>query len=272
MFAKVVAGIDASSPSLRILGCIEGLRGLGTREVLLVHVPRPAAPDDGRRPTTVSLERRLEALRGAVERMGVVASIEIAPGFPAAGLARVARQRSASLILLGADSSGVRDLLLGSVSVQVLHRSELPVLVAGAAPDPASRARAAPSADLGAHVLYATDFSPAAERALECVEQLARAGARRVTLVRVHYPPRRKRLEHLARRLLLAGAGDTCVETPAGVPEHEITRIAIQRGVSLVVLGTRGRGAASAFLGSVSHAVARASRAPVLLVPPDHSA
>ncbi len=275
MFAKVVAGVDASSPSEGLLACIGGLRGLGTREVLLVHALGIRPLDEENRALATQVERRLAALRGATERMGLLASAEIAPGIPAAELARIARERSATLIVLGAESSRARDLLLGSVTVQVLHRSDLPVLVPGAPPEPTGRvASDAAHADLRTHVLYATDMSPTAERALGFVEQLVRDGAKRVTLVRVQRaPPKRRRLENLGRRLLLLGADDVRVETPAGVPEHEIVRLAAERGVTLVVMGTSGRGSAStAYLGSVSHGVARESRSPVLLVPRDRSA
>lgn len=274
MFSKIVAGVDASSPSEGMLASIGGLRGLGTRDVVLVHALGIRPLETESRAPAPPVERRLAALRGAIERMGLVASTEIAPGIPALELARIARERSASLIVLGAESSRARDLLLGSVTVQVLHRSDLPVLVPGA---PGDRARSAGAdearADLRTHVLFATDFSPTAERALGFVQQLVRDGARRLTLVRVQRPPpKRRRLENLARRMLFLGADDVRVETPGGVPEHEIVRLVSELGVTLVVIGTSGRGSASTvYLGSVSHGVARESRAPVLLVPPDRS-
>ncbi len=274
MFAKVVAGVDASSPSEGMLACIGGLRGLGTREVVLVHALGIRPLDQEDRTIATPVERRLAALRGAIERTGLRASTEIAPGIPAPELARIARERSATLIVLGAESSHARDLLLGSVTVQVLHRSDLPVLVPGARPDRAGRAGVdAEPPDLRTHVLYATDFTPTAERALGFVLQLVRDGARRVTLVRVQRPPpKRRRLENLARRLLFLGADHVRVETPAGVPQDEIVRLVGTLGVTLVVMGTSGRGSASTvYLGSVSHGVARDSRAAVLLVPPDRS-
>ncbi len=275
MFAKVVAGIDASSPSENILACIGGLRGLGTREVVLVHALGIRPLDEERRTLPPTVEVRLAALRGAIEQMGLLASTEVAPGIPAPELARVARERSAALIVLGEESSRARDLLLGSVTVQVLHGSDLPVLVPGAPPGrPAMGAAEAARADLRAHVLFATDFGPAAERALGFVDELVREGAKRVTLVRVQNPPpRRKRIENLARRMLFLGADDVRAETPAGVPQDEIVRLAADLRATLVVIGTSGRGSASTlYLGSVSHGVGRASPCPVLLVPPDRSA
>ncbi len=275
MFEKVVAGVDASSPTESLLACVGGLRPLGTREVVLVHALGIRPLEEERRAVATPVERRLEALRGAIERMGLLASAEIAPGIPAAELARIARERSATLVVLGEESSRARDMLLGSVTVQVLHRSDLPVLVPGAHADRAIGAgRDAERADLRGHVLYATDFSPAAERALEFVQELVSEGAKRVTLVRVQRPPpKRRRLENLGRRLLFRGAEDVQVETPEGVPEREIVRLAAFRDATLVVIGTSGRGSASTvYLGSVSHAVGRASPCPVLLVPPDRSA
>lgn len=271
MFAKVVAGVDASSPSEGLLACLDGLRGIGTREVVLVHALGARPPGEEDRAVALGVERRIASLRGAVQRMGLVASSALAPGIAAPELARIARERSATLIVLATKSSLARDLLLGSVAAEVLHRADVPVLVPGLPPDRAGRAGARP--DLRAHVLYATDFGASDERALAFLEQLVRDGARRVTLVRVQRPPpRRRRLEHLARRLALVGADDVRAETPEGEPDHAIVRLAAEREATLVVMGTRGRGAAStAWLGSVSQGVARASRAPVLLVPPDRS-
>ncbi len=270
VFEKVVVGVDTSSPSEGMLACIGGLRGLGTREVLLVHALEDRPLDDEDRAASSLVERRLAALRGTVERTGLLASVEIAPGHLPAELARIARERWASLIVIGAESSRARELLLGGVAIQVLHRSDLPVLVPGARPDGARGGGAdVAHADLRTHVLYATDFDSTAERALAFLEQLVRDGTRRITLVRVQRPPpKRRRLEHLARRLLFVGADDVRVETPEGVPERVIVRMAAELEVTLVVMGTRGRGSATTLLGSVSRVVAHESSAPVLLVPP----
>jgi nucleotide-binding universal stress UspA family protein len=68
----------------------------------------------------------------------------------------------------------------------------------------------------------------------------------------------------------LAQTGTCPVDTALafGRPGPEIVRFAAEKNCSLVVMGTQGRGAlVEAFLGSVSHYVARHSPAPTLLIP-----
>lgn len=266
MFARVLLGADLSLSFERELACLAALRGLGTREVVLVHALGLRYLKEMRHALAPLVEPALAAQRQAVEQLGLRASAEIAAGLPAPELVRIARERAVSLILLGADSSRARELLLGSVVAGVLHSANLPVLVCGAHPDP--------GIDLRAHVLYATDFSPSAEGALEVVEQLVRAGARRLTLLCAGgVEGQRGLLEHLRTRLLLLGAGDVRSETPGGPPAEAITSVSQAVGATLLVLGTRGRSSPSAlYLGSVSHEVARSSPVPVLLVPPDREA
>ena len=270
MFATVLIGTDLSAASDRLIACLPGLHGLGTREVILVHALGLRHLEEMKHALAPLVEPRVAAQREAIERLGFRASLEIAPGIPAAEIHRVARERAAALILLGSGSSGARELLLGSVTVQVLHRTDIPVLVCHC-PVGGDAAAAHPGVDLRAHLLHATDFSAPEDRALGFVEQFARAGAKRVTLVQVQHrePADRGRLDHLRTRLLLEGADEVSVEVPTGVPGEEIVRIATEQGASLVVMGTTGRGSASAvYLGSVSHRVVRHSPVPVLLVPP----
>ena len=271
LFTRVLACDDLSPAFERVLAGIRSLRSVGTREAVLVHALGLHHLDELRPAFEAAVEPHLAARRAAIEEVGVRAETDIAPGIPAPEIARVARERAASLIVLGSGSSRAHDLLLGSVAVEVLHVSDVPVLVCGPR-TPGDRARG--GGDLGDHVLYATDLTANSDRAVGFVEQLSRARARRVTVVRVQ-PARgeRARLDHLGKRFLLAGAADVHVETPEGSPAREIVRLAGALGATLVVMGTSGRGSASAlYLGSVSHAVARASPVPVLLVPPRRSA
>lgn len=264
MFTKVLACDDLSPAFKPVLAGLRSLRSLGTREVVLVHALGLENLEELRDSFRAAVEPHLAAKRVAIQELGIRVETEIAPGAPAREIARIARERSASLSVLGSASSRAHELLLGSVAVEVLHASDVPALVCG------PRNRLDPGrGGLGDRVLWATDLRANTDRALEFVERLSRARPSCVDVVRVQGTQgERARLEHLRKRLLLAGAGDVHVETPEGSPAQEIVRLAGEHGATLVVVGTSGRGSASAlYLGSVSHAVARASPVPVLLVP-----
>jgi nucleotide-binding universal stress UspA family protein len=73
----------------------------------------------------------------------------------------------------------------------------------------------------------------------------------------------RKALEH-ARSV---GVTQVAIEAATGSPGDEIARVASERGVDQIVMGTHGRGVAGAlFLGSVAQRVAQLAPMPVTLV------
>jgi nucleotide-binding universal stress UspA family protein len=119
-------------------------------------------------------------------------------------------------------------------------------------------------------VLFATDFSPASERAALVAADMARLGG--VALHVVHVVPpvtdaadSDERLKNFAARL-----GDGRVRTAllSGRVAHQIIRYARQEGIGLIVLGTHGRtGVSRVLLGSVAESVVRLAQCPVLTVP-----
>jgi nucleotide-binding universal stress UspA family protein len=120
-------------------------------------------------------------------------------------------------------------------------------------------------------VLFATDFSPASERAALVAADMARLGG--VSLHVVHVVPpvtdpadSNDQLKGLADRL-----GDGRVRTAllSGRVAHQIIRYARQERIGLIVLGTHGRtGVSRVLLGSVAEGVVRLAHCPVLTVPP----
>lgn len=138
-------------------------------------------------------------------------------------------------------------------------------------------------------ILFPTDFSEVATRALEFVKQLKDSGAEEVILLNVleekyfylseEFPA--IDLETLDQNLkkdvmkkvtaianTLFGKGfKVKVITARGVPAAEILRIEQEERVSLIVLGSHGvRNLKEMLLGSVSEAVIRKSKQPVLVV------
>jgi nucleotide-binding universal stress UspA family protein len=133
-------------------------------------------------------------------------------------------------------------------------------------------------------VLFATDFSANAEHAFLTLEGLVEDGLKSVVLMHVqdrskiekHQSDRieefnqidQARLERMKDSLTAKGAENVQIELSYGYPKQEIIRRTKKHDISLVLMGSQGRGfVGEVFLGSVSHNVARHSLVPVLLIP-----
>jgi predicted phosphoribosyltransferase len=134
-------------------------------------------------------------------------------------------------------------------------------------------------------ILFATDFSPASERARDVALQLAKALDADLTVLHVLEPPPYPypvSIVESARALvedeLDRVAGDlrrTWMATERmlleGPPAAQITEFAEQNGYHLIIVGTHGRrGLTHLVLGSIAERVVRLSRVPVLTVPSWH--
>jgi nucleotide-binding universal stress UspA family protein len=135
------------------------------------------------------------------------------------------------------------------------------------------------------HILYATDFSPAAEAALPYVKELSKQYGATVHAVHVRSPfypivgpEGLPQIMEAAKEQAKLDA-QQMNEMLAGVP-HEVTVIQAdvwptvidmvrQQNIDMIVIGTRGRsGMARAILGSVAEEVFRQASCPVLTVGP----
>lgn len=148
-------------------------------------------------------------------------------------------------------------------------------------------------------ILYPTDFSDVANKALAYVKQLKLAGAKEVVLVRIITD---RKIDCILRGMAMAGreasrflkevvqslqeeahqearraelelkeAGlQVKVRIETGVPHQRILEIAQEENVSVIVLGSHGRSnLSSALLGSVSDHVIRHSKQPVIVIKRD---
>jgi len=141
-------------------------------------------------------------------------------------------------------------------------------------------------------ILFPTDFSDVAARALEFVKQLKDSGAEEVVVLNVieekyfylseEYPTvdlealdknlkkdMMKKLAPVANALYEKGY-KVKVITAKGIPASEILRVEREERVSIIVLGSHGvSNLKEMLLGSVSEAVIRKSCQPVLVVKRD---
>lgn len=285
MFERVIVATDFSEAAEAVVDCVPSLAAAGLREVVLVHVLHvvntPGFEEMLRAAAEPELARQAERLRAH----GLVVRTEMRVGVPAVALADSAREEGASAIVVGSHGrSGLMRILLGSVSMALLHHATVPVLLVRVQLCETDQGISCEvqCVDPFAHLLFPTDFSAPADEALAWLKGVVAQTGARVTLLHVQDRVVMKRqmerleefnredtqrLEHIAEELRAAGAGAVATEVRLGTPAQVITELAGDQA-SLVVMGTRGRGAVEDLVvGSVALQVARKSPIPVLFVP-----
>lgn len=137
-------------------------------------------------------------------------------------------------------------------------------------------------------VLVATDFSEAANAAMQCALGLSRQFGSTLHVIHVVIDPasvtwsaeafaipvdhiilqwQQQALREVNNQLPAAVRDQVVVVTPVGSPAAEIVKYAAQEGIDLIVVGTHGRGALDRWLlGSVAERVVRKAPCAVLTV------
>lgn len=283
IFKKALIVSDLSEPSEKFLQCKSGLRSLGVDHVVLVFCLRLHEVRGVRANVEDILKGDLDRCRKMLETQGYTADAEVLLGDPRVEVNRAAKDKDCDLVVIGSRVHSLAgEVFLGGTAGEVLHSCRLPLLVARIHEDKDCQ-RECPLASLD-RVLFPTDFSENAEHAFQAVRKLVGGGVKSVVLMHVqdrtkidrHLKERLEefnaidgeRLERMKEALVGTGVQDVQIELPYGLPIEEILRRARQGDISLVVMGSQGRGFFSeVFLGSVSHNVARHAPVPVLLIP-----
>ncbi|MFP4173199.1 MAG: universal stress protein [Candidatus Hydrogenedentota bacterium] len=287
MFSKVVYATSLSDTSRRVAESLEGLRTVGTREIVLVHAMDLRGVGALYDQLKGAAEKELAKQKEVLEAAGFDVSLELRLGLPYNEILEAAHEHQASLIAVHTTAgSRAGELFRGGVAHEVVNKSTAPMLVLRVlgVDEETDRPGEVICEDYCAHVLYPTDFSDTAERALAWVEHLVEAGRPRVTLMHVQDRSRiqhhlehklgefnridSERLEAVKARLQAKGEVEVDYELFYGSPPQEILRQAQEYDYSLIVMGSQGRGfIQEVFLGSVSHKVMSYAPAPVLLIP-----
>jgi nucleotide-binding universal stress UspA family protein len=255
--------------------------------VVLTHVLTPRQSAGPEADALVAAESYLKVQARQLQAEGLEVVLESPSGLPGESLNRVAQEHEASLLVLGTHGKSLwREGVLGSFSSAVLHQASYPILLL---PVRLSADRDSPNClwqcqELLRHVLFPTDFSEIAAEALVALELLAPRGVARVTLLHaleVHLSelltpnlqvaaeaPEYDSLQILKNRLEAAGAPQVQAQVIPGHPVRVILEAMRRLGITLIVMGTQGRGfIAELFLGSVAHNVSRVAACPLLLIP-----
>jgi nucleotide-binding universal stress UspA family protein len=291
MLKNILCPVDRSPSSLEaITYAIALARWQGARLHLLEVVESAAAASGRRAPeddsvlndTRAALERDLRRVLTARRAADVKVTIHMRTGNVVQEILAQARESRADLVLIGSHGrGGVQRLVLGSVAEKVLRLATCPVLVVRSGSTVARRSRS-----FFGTILCATDFSPAANRAVTYATRLAKeAGARLIVMHAVEWPfedaltsgavaELRQRLEASAHDTLIRLLRRSGAEDPeahavvtVGKASTAIITVARARSADLIVMGVSGRGATDvALLGSTTHQVIREGTKPVLTV------
>ncbi len=252
---RVVFGTDFSPVAERAATYARGLALSFSAKVDVVHVfdPDLFLNDDEPRLRTFDerLEvrsKRLDALGAAFSAMGVWTKTELAVAQPSwAGLLKAAEDASADLIVVATRSKAqLKRLFVGSTVEELIRHATQPVLTVG------PHAAVVEDGPLRfKRIVYATDFTPEAEKAAQCALSFALHDGASVHVCHVvdcrANPPEmedaadgevRENLERLIAASPLGEYG--CELTVAyGAPAQAILALAEKVNADLIVLGPR---------------------------------
>jgi nucleotide-binding universal stress UspA family protein len=288
MFEKIIYVSSEISPISPIaLQSIRTLQALGTKSCLVIQCQPVFDVDESTMIyLTGQFERSLMLLKQDLANAGFEVDTRIAFGLTRAEAARIAEEEGCSLIVAAAaEHSMLGGMLYGNIAYEIIHNNTKPVLLIRLPSESEPAAELAAGGNLLEHILFPTDFSENAQTAFKFLKTMVENGAvGRITLYHVQdkariTPDKLSRLDEfnaadhqllsgLLAELQAAGAPAVDIQLSFGSPSAETIHFIKEHGVSLVVMGSQGRGfIKEVFLGSVSNNIARHSAASVLLVP-----
>ena len=290
MFEKIVLATDLSPAWNEIVACAGEFKALGCKQVILTYVisVKFMAGMEGILQSTA--RPKLEAQQQQLEAQGLQVTVEIPMGLPADSLNEIACRYGADLIVVGSHGQSLwREGVLGCFTCAVLHNAQYPVLLLNVRlqmPGQPGSCQIS-GAEVLRHVLFPTDFSAISSRALEYVERLAAKGLSQVTVLNALDVPGGEDLSPGLPGDAAGAARDSAGAWKTAPPESlifpwstttfdpghplpAILQILESQDISLIVMGTQGKGfIKEIFLGSVAHNVSRLATCPVLLIPPE---
>lgn len=226
-------------------------------------------------------------LRKLTDGLPVPCEAVVAEGNVADEIARLAEDRNAGLVIVATHgASGVKRLVLGSVTERLIRIASCPLLVLTATAQEAPAGE--PPERLFRRILVGSDFSPDADLAVAYGFQLAQEFQSEIHLVHVIEPTgyggdliekalgenlrdlmRRRARDRLAERVP-DGAADWCAPRTAlveGRAHQALTAYAKGHQIDLMVLGVRGMNLLESLLvGSTTDRAIRSATCPVLTV------
>ena len=289
MFTKAMIVMDIWTTGFPLSKCARGLKKLGTSDLCLLEcIEEMNFPGINLDIIRSSAQSELEKQKSFLIKYGMKVEAKALVGKTCRSINRVAVEEDRSLIVLGSYMhTRTYEILMGNTASEAICNQIMPILLihmfhGRKQPDYINEE----SYEFLEHVLFPTDFSTNADYALKYLEKILDMGPGRITLMHVqnrtlispHLSHKLEefnridyeRLSKIKEQLVSRTSHSTPIEIiiSYGHPVKEITETINSKNVSLIVMGSQGRGfMQETFIGSISQNVARSSRAPILLIP-----
>ncbi len=267
MISHLLIPTDFSSSATDVIDHLDVFYQLGARQLTLLHVRHVSQPTTDSMANSEYCEPKLEKLAGQLRELGWKVDPMTTQGRPATGIVAVADELDVDLIVLANNGhSAASEVLLGSVSAEVLERCSKPVYLYSSSTDE--------PLTIDQPILHPTDFSAGCEAAEDWVKQLVGNGARDVLLLHVLEPNEIEEsmaqisLKRLRGQLLAAGADTVETRIIEGRPKKVVRETVVANPDHFVVMGSQGRGwLGDLMFGGVARMVARLDTHHVLFAP-----
>lgn len=264
MLKRVLVATDLDHDSGPVLRTAARLAHLAGAELHLLHVTRE--------PMAGGEARVLEHFARSAPEAPEIASVRVVPGTPAAVIVGRAHDLDAHAVILGPHRAGSASASgLGSTAAEVVRTACCPCLVAAAELSlPMERVLAAidlsdeASDVLGVALSWASALRPRASVARLEALHVATTSTATTAAGAIH-----EKVERIRSDAGQAARVEIEERVTSGSDAADaILSEAVARDAHLLVVGTRGAVTPQTELGSVSAAIARATKCPLLLVPP----
>lgn len=278
MFEKILFPTDFSEHAQKIMNCLGEIPGI--KDIIILHVidtKRTAHGEENESVLVKKAELILQEQKARLESIGKRVKTIVKAGIPSREILRTANEEKVSLVVMGARGrSLIKDILLGSVSSDVLRYGKTNLLI--------MRHRVAEKLEgevfekycdrILTKVLFPTDFSEGSEKALS----MLKLNTGRIILVHVvdrgetkeeldAYVEEAKRKLGKLQNLLRTSGFESELHVRIGDPANEINSIAEEEDVSLIAIGTKGKGLIEEIrIGSTAESVVRNAKKPVLVL------
>jgi len=288
MFEKLLIVTDMSPSLDAIIECVGNLKNFGAKECTLLQCMNTQQISSlAFSYSTSIIDHILEEKKEKLQALGFKVQTRIISGFPKKVVNKIAVKEDYSMIIVGeVEHSRTGEFFFDKLSYDVIHTSEIPVLIVRLVLDKTKNIQEvkAVGCQLNDHILFPTDFSENADYAFDYLRKMVSNGVKKVTLMHVQNETRisphlndqiekfnkidHERLERLKNDLSENSDVEIKLVIKYGNPTQEILKVIKEMDISLVVMGSQGRGfLKDLFIGSVSHNITRHSNTSVLLVP-----